>query len=137
MSLSTTLLAAIFLVGHCLGAITTDPSKANGKTFDYIIVRVSQKAYNLVTLLTSVACQVGAGLTGITVAARLAENSAISILLIEAGNDDRNNAEVYDIYDFGQAYNTALDWAWPTEQGKTIHGWALVVHAFCSQLILM
>ncbi|KAF7985062.1 hypothetical protein HWV62_8917 [Athelia sp. TMB] len=102
MSFSTTLLAAIFLVGHCLGAITTDPSKANGKTFDYIIV--------------------GAGLTGITVAARLAENSSISILLIEAGNDDRKNAEVYDIYDFGQAYNTALDWAWPTEQGKTIHG---------------
>lgn len=47
------------------------------------------------------------------------------MLLIEAGNDDRQNSEVYDIYDFGQAYNTALDWAWPTEQGKTIHGWVL------------
>lgn len=96
------LVSAIFLVGQCLGAITTNPSQANGKTFDYIIV--------------------GAGLTGITVAARLAENPSISVLLIEAGNDDRNNSEVFDIFDFGQAYNTALDWAWPTEQGKTIHG---------------
>lgn len=82
----------------------------------------------------------GAGLTGTTVAARLAENKSISVLLIEvrlqrvkymryyilnsskAGNDDRTNPNVYSIYNYGAAFNGPLDWAWPTDQGKVMHG---------------
>ena len=66
--------------------------------------------------------QVGAGLTGTTVAARLAEDKNITVLLIEAGNDDRNDSRVYDIYSYGQAFGTTLDWAWPTDKSKTIRG---------------
>lgn len=51
--------------------VTNDPSSASGETFDYIVV--------------------GGGLAGITVAARLAEDPSISVLVIEAGNDDRND----------------------------------------------
>lgn len=61
-------------------------------------------------------------MTGITVAARLAENKNITVLLIEAGNDDRADSRVYDIYNYGQAFGSSLDWAWPTDQGKTMWG---------------
>jgi choline dehydrogenase len=66
--------------------------------------------------------QVGAGLTGTTVAARLAENKSVTVLLIEAGNDDRTDSRVYDLYSYGQAFGSSLDWAWPTDQGKTMRG---------------
>ncbi|KAI5118344.1 hypothetical protein M0805_009147 [Coniferiporia weirii] len=82
--------------------VTSDPSTASGQTFDYIVV--------------------GAGLAGITVAARLAENSSLTILLVEAGNDDRDNPDVYDIYNYGDAFGTSLVWQWKADQGKTIQG---------------
>jgi choline dehydrogenase-like flavoprotein len=66
--------------------------------------------------------KVGGGLTGMTVAARLAENPAMTVLLIEAGEDDRTNPEIYDIYDYSQAFGGPMDWAWTAEQGKVIHG---------------
>ncbi|KAH9855720.1 alcohol oxidase [Lenzites betulinus] len=104
-------LAAVALLAICASAapqkragsgITSDPSAANGKTYDYIVV--------------------GGGLTGTTVAARLAENPAMSILMIEAGGDDRGNSQVYDIYEYSQAFDGPLDWAWAADQGKVIHG---------------
>ncbi|TFK48008.1 alcohol oxidase [Heliocybe sulcata] len=82
--------------------VTSDASTAASQTFDYIIV--------------------GAGLTGTTVAARLAENSDISVLLVEAGADNRDDSRVYDIYAYSQAFGTELDWAWPAEDGKVIRG---------------
>lgn len=82
--------------------VTSSPDAANRQTFDYIVV--------------------GAGLTGTTVAARLAENTALTILLVEAGGDDRNNPQVYDIYAYSQAFNGPLDWAWITDQNKVMHG---------------
>ena len=82
--------------------VTTDVSLANGQTFDYIVV--------------------GAGLAGTTVAARLAENPDVTVLLVEAGGDDRDNPLIYDIYDFGLAYGTPLSWNWNTDQGRQIQG---------------
>ncbi len=82
--------------------VTTDASQANAQSFDYIVV--------------------GAGLTGTTVAARLAEDSDVTVLLIEAGADNRDDSRVYDIYAYSQAFGTELDWSWSTDDGKTIHG---------------
>jgi choline dehydrogenase len=58
--------------------VQTNPSVANGKTFDFIVV--------------------GGGLAGLTVAARLAQNSTLTILVVEAGNDDRGDSRIYDVY---------------------------------------
>ncbi|TFK33762.1 hypothetical protein BDQ12DRAFT_766091 [Crucibulum laeve] len=82
--------------------VITIPTDVDGQTYDYIVV--------------------GAGLTGTTVAARLAENPAVSVLLIEAGTDNRNDARVYDLYAYSQAFGTGLDWSWTAEMGKVIHG---------------
>ena len=78
--------------------VSWNPSDAASQTFDYIVV--------------------GGGLTGITVAARLAENSATTVLVIEAGADDRYDERVYDIYAYTQAFGTSLDWQFPTDYGK-------------------
>jgi len=88
--------------------VTSSSGAAAGKTFDYIVV--------------------GGGLAGITVAARLTENSAITVLLVEAGADNRNDSRVYDIYNFAQAFGSDLDWNWPADQGRTIPGF--VRHIF-------
>ncbi|TDL23830.1 alcohol oxidase [Rickenella mellea] len=82
--------------------VTSDSSLVNGKTFDFIVV--------------------GAGLAGMTVAARLAENPAHTILLIEAGGDDRTDPRVFNVYNYGQAFGTSLTWQWPTDKGKGILG---------------
>jgi hypothetical protein len=82
--------------------VTSSAGAAAGQTFDYIVV--------------------GAGLAGITVAARLAENPAITVLLVEAGADKRNDSRVYDIYNYGQAFGSDLDWNWQADQGRTIAG---------------
>ncbi|KAJ2923425.1 hypothetical protein H1R20_g13669, partial [Candolleomyces eurysporus] len=82
--------------------VTTSPTSVNGKTYDYIVV--------------------GGGLTGITVAARLAENPSVTVLVIEAGGDDRNDPRVYDIYRYGEAFGSELMWNWPTDQGRGMIG---------------
>jgi len=82
--------------------VTTSPTSVNGQTFDYIVV--------------------GAGLTGTAVAARLAENSGVTVLLVEAGADNRQDPRVFDLYNYGQAFGSELDWAWPTDRGKIMPG---------------
>ncbi|TFK24579.1 glucose oxidase [Coprinopsis marcescibilis] len=82
--------------------VTTSPNSVNGQTYDYIVV--------------------GGGLAGITVAARLAENPSVTVLVVEAGGDDRNDPRVYDIYRYGEAFGSELMWDWPTDQGRGITG---------------
>ncbi len=95
--------------------VTTNPTTANGQTFDYIVV--------------------GGGLTGITVAARLAENPTVTVLVVEVGADNRKDPRVYDIYRYGEAFNTELTWSWPADQGRSILGlvsYLLGIHFFLS-----
>ncbi|KAG6885228.1 hypothetical protein C0993_004635 [Termitomyces sp. T159_Od127] len=95
-------LASPSLPKRASSGITTSPGAADNKTFDYIVI--------------------GGGLTGTTVAARLTEDPGISVLVIEAGADDRQDPRVYDIYTYGQFTATELDWAWPTVEGRVIKG---------------
>ena len=124
MLLSSSLLLALPLLSAASPAlhkrasgVQTDPSLANGQTFDYIVV--------------------GAGLGGVTVAARLAENASLTILLLEAGNDNRDDPDVYDIYNYGNAFGTSLVWQWPTDQGRTIQGYVATVKPKPSKIWLM
>ncbi|KIM23455.1 GMC oxidoreductase [Serendipita vermifera MAFF 305830] len=78
--------------------VSWNPWDAAYQTYDYIVV--------------------GGGLTGITVAARLAENPSTTVLVIEAGADDRWDQRVYDIYAYTQAFSTSLDWQFPTDHGR-------------------
>ncbi|EIW59941.1 alcohol oxidase [Trametes versicolor FP-101664 SS1] len=100
------ILAGCFCLAHpaqtYASGITTDPAAASGKTFDYIVV--------------------GGGTAGTAVAARLAENPHLTILTIEVGGDNRTNPEVFNVLDFPNLLGGPLDWAWPADQGKVIHG---------------
>lgn len=71
-------------------SITSDPSVAANESFDYIIA--------------------GGGLTGLTVASRLTEDSNISVLVIEAGHDDHADPRVNDVRNYGQAFYSELDY---------------------------
>lgn len=85
-----------------ISGITSDPEAASGKMFDYIIV--------------------GGGTAGTTVAARLAEDSTLTVLMVEVGGDNRTNPNVFNVFNDANLATSALDWAWPTDQGKVIHG---------------
>jgi choline dehydrogenase len=81
--------------------VTVHTDGIEEQTFDYIVV--------------------GGGLAGMTVASRLSENSGVTVLMIEAGRDDRTNSLVFDMYKYGQAFNTDLNWNWPAD-GQHISG---------------
>src|SRR5690242_4679831 len=75
--------------------VSGNPLDASNRTFDYIIV--------------------GGGLTGLTIAARLSENPRMTVLVIEAGGDSRNDPRVYDLYNSQLVFGSDLDWAWPVD----------------------
>lgn len=93
---SFTALATLLLLSlHCVSAGTvTDASQVSNNAYDYIIV--------------------GGGLAGLTVANRLSSNSSVSVLVIEAGNDDRSNANVYNLDNYGKAFSTDLTFRFTT-----------------------
>src|ERR1700722_6229292 len=83
------------LIPMGLSSVTSSPTAAAGQTFDYIVV--------------------GAGLTGTTVASRLSEMTNPTVLLVEAGSDNRQDSRVFDFYKYTQAFGTELDWSWQTD----------------------
>ena len=102
-SLSLVVFASPKLHKRAFG-VTSDAATANGLVFDYIIV--------------------GSGQTGTTVAARLSEDFSTTVLVVEAGNDDRTNPNITDIYNFGNTLGTSMEWRWITDLGRGIRGYA-------------
>lgn len=80
--------------------VTSLTDGIDGATFDYIVI--------------------GGGLAGLTLASRLSEDPSVTVLVVEAGNDDRNNPMVFDIYNSGEAAGGPFDWQYPAESGHII-----------------
>jgi hypothetical protein len=99
--LATFLLALGLSAQYALATpVTSSSDGIDGTTYDYIII--------------------GSGTAGLTVAARLSEDPAVSVLVVEAGADDRDNPEVFKIYEFTVAYGGPLDWQYSAEEGRVI-----------------
>ncbi len=82
--------------------VSGNPLDVSNRTFDYIVV--------------------GGGLTGLALAGRLSEDARTTVLVIEAGGDNREDPRVYDVSNAGKVYGTEIDWAWPVDYGKTTDG---------------
>lgn len=61
---------------------------------------------------------VGGGTAGLTVANRLSEDPAVSVLVIEPGQIELNNPNVTDITRLAYTYDSPLDWAYQTTEQK-------------------
>ncbi|KAI0846031.1 putative GMC oxidoreductase [Daldinia vernicosa] len=79
---------AIPLIFIALGA------KAESETFDYVIA--------------------GAGTCGLVLANRLSEDPNVQVVVVEPGDDVRNNPNVTDVGAFLRALNTEIDWQYTT-----------------------
>ena len=75
--------------------------KSSGQTFDYVIV--------------------GAGSAGCVLASRLTEDLSVSVLLLEAGPADSNDAIRVPAL-FSTLFGTDVDWAYEIEQQPHFHG---------------
>ncbi|KDQ08161.1 hypothetical protein BOTBODRAFT_38148 [Botryobasidium botryosum FD-172 SS1] len=97
MGLCATTSLAASLPPRAVSGVVTDPGQVDGKTFDYVVV--------------------GGGLTGLAVAGRLSEMADKTVLVIEVGNDTRNDPRVYDIYRYGE-FPPDLLWNFAAEDGR-------------------
>lgn len=81
------------------GSVTSDPSVAAAKQYTHVIV--------------------GCGLAGLTAAVRLSQDSANTVLCLEAGGDSRTDSRVVSLTAYGQAFGTGLDWNFATTKQKS------------------
>lgn len=72
---------------------------------------------------------VGGGTSGLVVANRLSELENISVLVIEAGGSVYNNSNVTDTAGYGNAFGTAIDWAYQTVDQEYAGGSPQIVRA--------
>ncbi|CBQ73956.1 related to Glucose oxidase [Sporisorium reilianum SRZ2] len=75
-------------------AIVTDASTLSNTPFDIIIV--------------------GGGLAGLTVANRVSADPNVRVLVIEAGNDDRSDPNIYNVDNYGKSFGTSQTFAFDT-----------------------
>lgn len=95
------LLASAYAVGKAAAGVI--------ESFDYIIV--------------------GAGTSGLVVANRLSEDPTVTVAVIEPGSDQRDNVNVTSTTAFGNAFGTAIDWAYSTTKQHDAGDKALPLHA--------
>lgn len=86
---------------YAWAVVTNDASLAANQTFDYIIL--------------------GGGTAGLALAGRLSEDGNVSVLVIEAGPDNRTSP-LESVVDFPIASGTALDWKYETVDSKVVSG---------------
>ena len=79
--------------------VSSDPLAAANLTFDFIVA--------------------GGGTAGLAVASRLSEDLDMTVLVIEAGGDNRTNPFVANVTQFVNAIGSPLDWAWKTDLNRT------------------
>jgi len=72
---------------------------------------------------------VGGGTCGLVLANRLSEDPGITVAVIEAGGDERNNPNVTRVGQFGLGLNTRIDWQYPTEPQTYADNRTLVYNA--------
>lgn len=66
---------------------------------------------------------IGGGLTGLAVAGRLSERDPkLSVLVIEAGTDNRTNPDIQSLLKPGRWFNGPQDWAWQVDKGRVLRG---------------
>lgn len=67
---------------------------------------------------------VGGGLTGLAVAGRLSERDPkLSVLVVEAGTDNRTSPDVKSLLKPGRWFNGPQDWAWQVDKGRVLRGY--------------
>lgn len=89
--------------------LVSDPKEVDDKEFDYIIA--------------------GGGLTGLTVAAKLTENSKINVLVIEKGFYESNDGPiVQDLNRYGDLFGTSVDHKYTTTPAK-INNQTLIIRS--------
>lgn len=79
-----------FVLNCFAGAILPDKPPEDKSRFDIVII--------------------GGGTAGLTVANRLSEDPSISVAVLEAGADQRNNKNVTEVGTFGLGLGTEIDW---------------------------
>lgn len=85
--------------------VSDDPKHAAEKTYDYVVV--------------------GGGLTGLAVAMRLAEHPSTTVLVLEAGQDDRFDQRVRNVNQYREIFkkDNGITWTWQTDHGRNITGY--------------
>ncbi|VDC03217.1 unnamed protein product [Peniophora sp. CBMAI 1063] len=99
MLLLTAQLLLIFL--SVSAEVTNDATDVADRSYDYIIV--------------------GGGTAGLALAGRLTEDADVSVLVIEAGPDNRTSP-LESVVDYPVGLGTPLDWLYQTVDGKRIRG---------------
>lgn len=100
---------AIASLTYLLGTVPANSQSDSGPKYDFVIV--------------------GGGTSGLVIANRLSENKAVTVAVIEAGDSVFNNPNVTNVFGYGHAFGTHIDWAYQTEDQKYADGSKQIMRA--------
>ena len=102
-------IVAIASLTYLLGTVPANSQSDSGPKYDFVIV--------------------GGGTSGLVIANRLSENKAITVAVIEAGDSVFNNPNVTNVFGYGRAFGTHIDWAYQTEDQEYAGGSKQIMRA--------